>query len=151
MLTKILSVSGKPGLYKLVSTGKNLNIVESLLDGKRIPLYISEKLVALSDVSIYTEEKDVPLRDVFKKISEKENGNKASISPKASGKELFSFFEEILPNYDKERVYASDIKKIISWYNIIIENKIDLDEVASESDDAETQNSEPEDATKANE
>lgn len=144
MLSKILSVSGKPGLYRLISTGKNLNVVESLLNGKRLPLYITEKLVALSDISIYTVEKDVPLREVFKKMQEKENGNKASVSTKASGKELFSYFEEVLPDYDKERVYASDIKKIISWYNIIAENKIDLDEEVSETEEKtetdETQN-----------
>lgn len=134
MLSKILSVSGKPGLYRLISTGKNLNVVESLLNGKRLPLYITEKLVALSDISIYTVEKDVPLRDVFKKMQEKENGNKTSVSTKASSKELFSYFEEILPDYDKERVYASDIKKIISWYNIVVENNIDLDEEVSESE-----------------
>ncbi len=135
MLSKILSVSGKPGLFKLISTGKNLNVVESLLDGKRVPLYLTEKLVALSDISIYTVEKDVPLREVFKKMQEKESGNKASVSTKASGKELFSYFEEVLPDYDKERVYASDIKKIISWYNIIVENKIDLDEEVSEDEE----------------
>jgi len=77
MLTKILSVSGKPGLYKLISTSKNMNIVESLADGKRIPIYLSEKAVALSDVSIYTEEEDVPLREVFAKIKEKEGGKKS--------------------------------------------------------------------------
>ncbi len=134
MLSKILSVSGKPGLYRLISTGKNLNVVESLLNGKRLPLYITEKLIALSDISIYTDEKDVPLREVFKKMQEKENGNKTSVSTKASSKELFSYFEEILPDYDKERVYASDIKKIISWYNIVVENNIDLDEEAPESE-----------------
>lgn len=146
MLSKILSVSGKPGLYRLISTGKNLNVVESLLNGKRLPLYITEKLVALSDVSIYTVEKDVPLRDVFKKMSEKENGNKASVSTKASNKELFSYFEEVLPDYDKERVYASDIKKIISWYNIIVENKIDLDEEVSETEDTTVETEEMQNA-----
>lgn len=146
MLSKILSVSGKPGLYRLISTGKNLNVVESLLNGKRLPLYITEKLVALSDISIYTVEKDVPLRDVFKKMSEKENGNKASVSTKASNKELFSYFEEVLPDYDKERVYASDIKKIISWYNIIVENKIDLDEEVSETEDTTVETEEMQNA-----
>ncbi|BBD45460.1 MAG: DUF5606 domain-containing protein [Petrimonas sp.] len=128
MLTKILSVSGKPGLYKLISTSKNLNIVESLLDGKRIPVYLTEKVVALSDVSIYTTEEDMPLREVFQKIKEKENGEKTVLGSKSSNGEVFRYFEEILPNYDTEKVYASDIKKILNWYNILINSGIDFDQ-----------------------
>ena len=129
MLSKILSVTGRPGLFKLISTGKNLNIVESLADGKRIPVYAQEKVIALSDVSIYTNDGDTPLRDVLKKIKEKENGSKVAIGTKASGNELFTYLKEVLPDYSRESVYASDVKKLISWYNILIENKIDLDEV----------------------
>ncbi|MBK5195359.1 MAG: DUF5606 domain-containing protein [Proteiniphilum sp.] len=129
MLSKILSVTGRPGLYKLISTSKNLNIVESLADGKRIPVYAQEKVVALSDVSIYTNDGDTPLRDVLRKIKEKENGNKVMIGTKASGNELFTYLKEVLPDYSKESVYASDVKKLISWYNILMENNIDLDEV----------------------
>ena len=128
MLTKILSVSGKPGLYKLISTSKNLNIVESLLDGKRVPVYLTEKVVALSDVSIYTTEEDMPLREVFQKIKEKENGEKTVLGSKSSNGEVFRYFEEILPNYDTEKVYASDIKKILNWYNILINSGIDFDQ-----------------------
>ncbi len=128
MLTKILSVSGKPGLYKLISTSKNLNIVESLLDGKRIPVYLTEKVVALSDVSIYTTEEDMPLREVFQKIKEKENGEKTVLGSKSSNGEVFRYFEEILPNYDTEKVYASDIKKILNWYNILINSGIDFNQ-----------------------
>lgn len=128
MLTKILSVSGKPGLYKLISTSKNLNIVESLLDGKRIPVYLTEKVVTLSDVSIYTTEEDMPLREVFQKIKEKENGEKTVLGSKSSNGEVFRYFEEILPNYDTEKVYASDIKKILNWYNILINSGIDFDQ-----------------------
>lgn len=128
MLKKILSVSGKPGLYKLISTSKNLNIVESLLDGKRIPVYLTEKVVALSDVSIYTTEEDMPLREVFQKIKEKENGEKTVLGSKSSNGEVFRYFEEILPNYDTEKVYASDIKKILNWYNILINSGIDFDQ-----------------------
>lgn len=127
MLTKILSISGKPGLYKLISTGKNLNIVESLADGKRIPAHLQEKIVALSDVSIYTVDEDVPLREVFKKIKEKENGQRVSLPAKATNKEFFAFMEEALPSYDKDKVYASDIKKLISWYNILIDSNIDFE------------------------
>lgn len=135
MLTKILSVSGKPGLYKLISTGKNLNIVESLTDGKRFPVYITKRVIALSDVSIYTEEGDVPLKTVLTKIKEKEKGEKVPFNSKTPNKELFAYFTEILPNYDKDRVYASDIKKLINWYNILIENKIDFE--AEEAEGAE--------------
>jgi len=132
MLTKILSISGKPGLYKLVSTGKNLNIVESLTDGKRFPVYITKRVIALSDVSIYTEEGDVPLKTVLAKIKEKEKGEKVQFDSKTPNKELFAYFAEILPEYDKDRVYASDIKKLINWYNILIENKIDFEAEGAE-------------------
>lgn len=128
MLSKILSVTGRPGLYKLISTGKNLNIVESLGNGKRLPVYLHEKMVALSDVSIYTNEGDTPLREVLKRMKEKENGGKASVGTKASGSELFAYLREVLPDYNRESVYASDVKKIITWYNILMENQIDLEE-----------------------
>jgi len=139
MLTKILSVSGKPGLYKLISTSKNMNIVESLADGKRIPIYLSEKAVALSDVSIYTEEEDVPLREVFTKIKEKEGGKKVAIDKLTQNKDLFAYFAEILPTYDRNRVYASDIKKLIGWYNILIENNIDFEAENNASESTEMQ------------
>ncbi|MBF6627053.1 MAG: DUF5606 domain-containing protein [Proteiniphilum sp.] len=141
MLSKILSVTGRPGLYKLISTSKNLNIVESLADGKRIPVYAQEKVVALSDVSIYTNDGDTPLRDVLKTIMEKEHGNKVNIGSKASGNELFAYLKEVLPEYSKESVYASDVKKLISWYNILMENKIDLDE-AEKPDEASSETTE---------
>ena len=135
MLSKILSVTGRPGLYKLISTGKNLNIVESLADGKRLPVYLHEKVVALSDVSIYTSDGDTPLREVMRQMKEKEKGGKASIGSKASGSELFAYLKEVLPDYSRESVYASDVKKIISWYNILIENGIDLEKVESTASD----------------
>lgn len=135
MLSKILSVTGRPGLYKLISTGKNLNIVESLGDGKRLPVYLHEKVVALSDVSIYTSDGDTPLREVMRQMKEKEKGGKASIGSKASGSELFAYLKEVLPDYSRESVYASDVKKIISWYNILIENGIDLEKVESAASD----------------
>ena len=135
MLSKILSITGRPGLYKLISTNKNLNIVESLADGKRIPVYPQEKVVALSDVSIYTSDGDTPLREVMRQMKEKEKGGKASIGSKASGSELFAYLKEVLPDYSRESVYASDVKKIISWYNILIENGIDLEKVESTASD----------------
>ncbi len=127
MLSKIVSISGKPGLHKLVSTSKNINVAESLADGKRFPIYMSEKVVALSDVSIYTDNEDVPLKEVFAKIKEKQNGAKVDINKKWQNSDYFGFFEGILPEYDKEKVYASDVKKLIQWYNILIENNIDFE------------------------
>ncbi len=144
MLNKILSVSGKSGLFKLVSTGKNISIVESLNDAKRYPIHANDKAVALSDVSIYTKTDVVPLVEVLNKIKDKENGNKTSVSPKDSSNKMFAYLAEILPDYDSERVYASDVKKLISWYNILIENNIDL--VVEKSDSTEqsdAENSEP--------
>ena len=137
MLTKILSVTGRPGLFRLISTNKNMNIVESMTDGKRIPVYMHEKIVALSDVSMYTNDGDVPLRDVFKKIKEKENSKPVTLTSKSSNKEFFSYLEEVLPDYNKESVYASDVKKLISWYNLLMEHNIDLEEVEESEEEAE--------------
>ena len=143
MLTKILSVAGRPGLYKLISTNKNMNVVESLSDGKRIPVYMHEKIVALSDVSIYTNDGDTPLVNVLKNIKDKEEGKQVEMKAKASGKDYFNYLEEVLPDYNKESVYASDAKKIISWYNILIENDIDFEvSESTEEQDSEEQDSE---------
>lgn len=139
MLSKILSVSGRSGLYKLISTAKNLNIVESLTDGKRIPIYIQEKVIALSDVSIYTESGDKPLREVFKSIKDKENGKQVALGSKSSNKEVFSYLEEVLPDYDRDRVYASDAKKIIAWYNILADKGIDFEEEDKQEETATSQ------------
>ena len=128
MLSEILSITGRPGLYKLVSTNKNMNIVESLADGKRVPIYAQEKVVALSDVSIYTQSGDTPLREVLKKIKEKEGKQQISLGSKSSSKELFAYLGEVLPDYSRDSVYAGDIKKIISWHNILTEHNIDLEE-----------------------
>ena len=123
MLKGLLAISGQRGLFKMVSQAKNSIIVESLLDGKRIPAYATSRISALEDISIYTEEEDVKLADVFKAIYEKANGGKA-IDPKSSGNELKNYFEEVLPSYDRDRVYVSDIKKVLTWYNILIENDL---------------------------
>lgn len=120
MLKTILSISGKPGLYKLVSHGKNMLIVESLADNKRVPAYAKDKVISLGDIAIYTDETEVPLHEVLTSLKEKENGQKASISTSAKPEELRAYFAEILPNFDRERVYPSDIKKLIAWYNLLI-------------------------------
>ena len=137
MLKKILSISGKPGLYKLVSTSKTITLVESLIDQKRLPIYPQEKIVSLGEIAIYTSDDEVPLKDVLAKIKEKENGGKILDDNKSSNSKLFSYFEIILPSYDKEKVYASDIKKIINWYNLLIENDIDFEteEVTDKSEE----------------
>lgn len=134
MLKKILSVSGKPGLYKLVSTSKTITLVESLIDGKRFPIYSHEKIVSLGEIAIYTSEDEVPLKDVFVKIKENEDGGKISDDKRSSNKELFSYFETVLPTYDREKVYASDIKKIATWYNLLIDNNIDFETKESKTD-----------------
>ena len=120
MLKTILSISGKPGLYKLVSHGKNMLIVESLGDNKRVPAYAKDKVISLGDIAIYTDETEVPLHEVLTSVKNKENGQKASISTSAKPEELRAYFAEILPNFDRERVYPSDIKKLIGWYNLLI-------------------------------
>ncbi len=123
MLKGILAVSGQGGLFKIVSQAKNSIIVESLIDGKRMPAYATSRISALEDISIFTEDGDVKLYDVFKNISEKEDGGQA-ISHKASSNDLKNYFEEILPDYDKDRVYVSDMKKVIQWYNLLQEKEV---------------------------
>lgn len=120
MLKTILSISGKPGLFKLVSHGKNMLIVESLADQKRVPAYAKDKVISLGDIAIYTDEAEVPLHEVLTGVKNKENGEKVSISTSAKPEELRAYFAEILPNFDRERVYPSDIKKLITWYNLLI-------------------------------
>ncbi|TLX73519.1 hypothetical protein E9993_15180 [Labilibacter sediminis] len=139
MLKGILAVSGQSGLYKLISQAKSSIIVESLKDGKRMPAYATSRISALEDISIFTEEGDVKLIDVFKNIFEKENGGQA-ISHKSSGNELKKYFEGILPDYDKDRVYVSDIKKVYMWYNLLLEKdvfKFDEEEATEESKEAD--------------
>lgn len=122
MLKTILSISGKPGLYKLVSQAKNMLIVESLQTGKRLPAYAHEKIISLGDIAIFTDEDDVPLGEVLESIKKKENGGKASIdAKKADSEALRAYLADVLPNFDRERVYVTDIKKLISWYNLLVE------------------------------
>lgn len=135
MLKTILSISGKPGLYKLVSNSKNMVIVESLADNKKIPIHPRDKVVSLGDISIYTETDDVPLKSILASIKEKENEAKVSISANSKPEELKRYFEEVLPEFDKDRVYPTDIKKIINWYNIIIESGFDFEQEDNSSEE----------------
>ncbi len=119
MIKTILSISGRPGLFKLVSQGKNMLIVESLLNGKRMPAYAHDKVVSLGDISIYTLDGDVPLADVFETLKEKNEGK--AVDVKAMDNDaLRSYFSEILPDFDDERVYTNDIRKVFQWYNQLI-------------------------------
>lgn len=118
-LSKILSISGKSGLYKVVSKTKNGLIVESLSDGKKIPVFLGDRSSTLEDISMFTYTEDVPLKKVILSIFEKENGGPC-IDPKESPEKLKAYFETILPDYDKERVFISDIKKLFSWYNTLL-------------------------------
>jgi hypothetical protein len=121
MLKNILSITGKPGLYKLVSQGNNMLIVESLLDGKRMPTYARDKIVSLGEISMYTMGEDIALSDVLTNLGKKEELKAVSFDPKkADNNQLHTFFAEVLPDYDRDRVYPSDIRKLIQWYNILI-------------------------------
>ncbi len=117
-LDKILSISGKPGLYELKTQTRSGFVAEALTDGKKLSVGIRHNVSILSEIAIYTFSEEVPLRDIFKKIQDKENGGQ-SISHKESKGALEKYFSEILPDYDEDRVYTSDIKKVIQWYNIL--------------------------------
>ena len=136
MLKTILSISGKPGLYKLISQSKNMIIVESLIDGKRMPSHSHDKVVALSDIAMFTDAGEVPLHEVLTKMCAKENGQKATIDPKETPDKLRTYFGEVLPTSDRERVYPTDIKKLIVWYNLLIQNGITDFSVKEESEPA---------------
>ena len=120
-LTKIVAISGKPGLYLMVGDAKDKLIVESLIDGKRIPAFGSEKISTLQEISIYTESDDVPFKDVLKKVHDHQDGQPVPNPKKASSDELKELFGKILPDYDRDAVYVSDIKKVFSWYNLLLE------------------------------
>ena len=137
MLRTILSISGKPGLYKLISQGKNMLILETLdATKKRIPAYNHDKVISLGDIAMYTDAEEVALGEVLEAVKTKENGAVASIDyKKASAAELQAFMAEVLPTYDRDRVHNSDIKKLIQWYNILVSNGI-TEFVAAEEEEA---------------
>ena len=154
MLKEILSVSGKPGLYKLISRGSNMTIIESLLDQKRIPVYMRDKVVSLGEIFIYTTEGEASLSEIFTSIKEKEEGRNVSIDlSKAEPEELRAYLAAFLPNFDRERVYPSDIKKLLKWYDLLITNGITdfsikeeettVEEVKEENEPLEEENEPP--------
>lgn len=137
MLRMILTIAGKPGLYKLLSQGKNILIVESLQDGKRLPTYSSDRMVSLGDISMFTDSEDVPLRKVLQNIKDMLSGAKIDLDyKKASNDELRAFMEKALPSYDRDRVHPSDMRKLVQWYNILVD--------AKEDDFSDPQDAEPE-------
>lgn len=126
MLQTILSIAGKPGLYKLVSRAKQNLIVEALDEThKRMPAFATDRITSLADIAMFTESEDMPLGQVLAKVRDHEGGKKASVNwRKASAKELTGYFASILPDYDRDRVANSHIKKLLQWYDILIENGI---------------------------
>lgn len=121
MLKNILAITGKPGLYRLVNRGSNMLIVESLLDGKRMPTYARDKIISLADVSMYTTGDDIELWKVLEAACKKEDGKPCAIdAKKADNKVVLAWFDEVLPDWDRDRVYPTDVRKLISWYNILI-------------------------------
>lgn len=123
-LEKILSISGRPGLYQIVTQTRTGAVVESLIDKKRITVGAHSNISILSEIAIYTLTEEIPLREVLKKIEEKHNGAPTEVSHKASKDKLEELFFEVLPDYDEDRVYTSDIKKVIQWYNILQKNNL---------------------------
>ncbi len=138
-LKDILAISGYPGLFKFVSQGRNAIIVENLETSKRMSAFGSERISSLEDISVYTDEEDLPLLDVFKRIFEKE-GNKPTIDPKSNPDALKDYFSEVVPGYDRDRVYTSDIKKILTWYNLMLKLKmVEFDEEEKKDEEGGTE------------
>jgi hypothetical protein len=137
-LSKILSISGKSGLFKVVSQLKNAVLVESLVDKKRFPAFGHEKISSLEEIAVFTSTEDKPLKEILKAIFDKEDG-KPAIDTRADNKAILAYFKEVVPDFDQERVYISDIRKIISWYNMLIENNLlDFSEKEEEKEGEKT-------------
>lgn len=136
-LDKVISISGKPGIYKLDKQTRSGFVAESLIDKKRITVGIRHNVSVLSEIAIYTLSAEKPLREVFQAIKEKENGG-PTINHKASKDELEEFFFNLIPDYDEDRVYASDIKKVVQWYNILQKNDmLDFEAAPTAADEEE--------------
>ena len=132
-LEKIFAISKKPGLYKLISPSRAGYVVQSMIDNKKHFVKIDRSLSLLSEISIYTLEEEVPLLEVFKKIFIKEQGKATTVNPKSSKEDLESYFFSVLPNFDEDRVYSSDIKKILSWYNLLLNDGFDFKQPVTNS------------------
>lgn len=137
-LDKVLSIAGKPGLFQMIAQTRTGFIAESLIDKKRISVGIHHNVSILSEIAIYTLTEEKPLREVLALIKDKENGKETSVSHKDSKDKLEEYFFEVLPDYDEDRVYASDIKKIVQWYNLLQKHdmlQLEEDVVASEEEE----------------
>ena len=137
MIKTILSISGRPGLFKLVNQGKNMLIVESLLNGKRTPAYAHDKVISLGDIAIYTYNEEVALADVFESIKEKNEGKQVDVKALGNEAQIREYFATILPEFDDERVYTNDIKKVFSWYNMLIDAGFETFKADEEAEAAE--------------
>ena len=137
-LSKIIAVTGKPGLYQILSQTKTGVIVQSIVDGKRFPITATHNVSLLDNIAIYTYEEEVPLGQVLKNMSEVTE-SKEAMSHKESGSKLESFFAEVLPGYDEERVYVSNIKKVVQWYNILVKAGFDFSKIDVATEEAETE------------
>lgn len=140
-LNTILAISGRPGLFKLLTQTRGGFVAQSLLDNKKISVNTQSNVSVLSEIAVYTLTEELPLKEVLKKIRDKENGGLTSVAHKASKDDLEEYFFSILSDYDEDRVYASDIKKIIQWYNLLHKNEllnlIDEEEASLEDDNSE--------------
>ena len=141
MLKDILAISGEPGLYKLVSKNAKGVIIENLDTKKRMPYYNATKISSLEDIAIFTEDEDKPLNEVLQAIKDKENGG-PSIDHKSAKDDLISYFRDVVPDYDEDRVYTSHIKKVINWYNILQKNDMMVFETSENKDDTQEIDSE---------
>lgn len=121
MLKNVLSISGRPGLYRLVNRGKNMLIVEGLISGKRTPAYAHDKVISLADVSIYTNEGDTPLGEVLEAVKKANDGKPVDVKGIGKDEKVREYFATILPQFDQDRVYTTDIKKLLAWYNLLLE------------------------------
>ena len=143
MLKDILSISGHSGLFKLIAQSSKGIIVESLETHQKMPVYFTSKVSALEDIAIFTEDEEVPLEQIFEKIYKMENKQQTTVTSKSSNDEIKEYFSDILPAYDKERVYVSDMKKVLKWYNILLEqNMLNFDAAKKEAEKKEVKKAE---------
>lgn len=138
MLRKILSIAGKPGLFKLVNRGRNMLIVESLQTGKRMPAYSRDKVISLGDIAIYTTGDDIPLAEVLELVNKKNEGKHIDIKAFADDAAMRQYFAEILPTFDDDRVYNTDIKKLFQWYNQLLDAGISEYKEAEETEETQS-------------
>lgn len=138
-LKDYMTISGKPGLYKTVAQSKTGVIVESLVDGKRFQAFTTDKVSSLGEISIYTDTDDMPVREVFRLMQEKET--EVSLpGPKSDDKEIKAYFDKVVPQYDRERFYPSHMRKVISWFNLLVSKGVtDFSEPAEATADEESQ------------